>query len=365
MRKELNIAQTPSPTNDHSLLSHGHHSLVDRLEIEMRDILGDYDAEEFVNIPVVLPIFGAKLPHNTVQIKISRNSPCTYGELIEKILFASEGLFRILFEGDDNKLAAALRHMERLMSTSSCIYFVWDFAPQIHFTKTCYTMPEYGTSEASHLGSEEFVEHLRAARTGRISYVFVAIELTRDKVTDPGSKELKQSQQEKKEGKGPDDKPATVSEKGNISTTPLQQPPPLLPMQKGQIIGGPQKLAVGANSKPQELLSKELSGERGKSTTPQKQPLPKQVSQTDGSQLGTVNIGRQESAMTGNITQPGLHGGCYDTEVRASGSNRTGYSNFMDKKHDEGDGWMAFASRLIVTWVFLYAIISFIVDLIL
>lgn len=323
MRKELKASQTPSLPSDHSLLLHDHPSLSDHSETERRNILCGRDTERFVNIPVVLPIFGAKLPHNTVQIKVSRNGPSTYDELIEKILSATEGLFRNLFEEGDDNLPAVLHQLERWMSTTCCVYFVWDFAPQIHFTKTGYTMPGYGTSEASHLGSEEFVEYIHAAHTGRISYLFVAVEITRDEVMDTGSKELEQSQQVKNEGKRPDGKPpATLSEKGGRLTTPLQQPP--LPCQTTSA----QKETVVTDSK----LPRTLSHEGGRSTIPLKQPpLPKQASRTASSQADAVEIGRREPAGKGNTVRPGSHGGCTNTGARASGSGGTGGSNLVDE----------------------------------
>ncbi|KAI1111575.1 hypothetical protein F5Y14DRAFT_453958 [Nemania sp. NC0429] len=222
MRKELNIAQTPSPTNDGPLLFPYNTGLIDRVTQTGRiDISAGQDAEEFTTIPVVFPIFGAKLSHNTAQINVSRSSPPTYSDLMETILSASEGLLMTLFEERNAVFSAMLGDLERSLSTSSCVYFVWDFAPPIHFTETGYTMPGYGTSVASHLGSIEFAECLRAAHTGRISYIFVAKTVAMDtRLQKP-----KQSQEETGEGKRHDRPPVTLSKKEVTPTAPRQAPP--------------------------------------------------------------------------------------------------------------------------------------------
>ncbi|KAI3333222.1 hypothetical protein F4824DRAFT_472631, partial [Ustulina deusta] len=260
MRKELKTSQTPSLTKYYPPLYHNHARLTDHSKAERRNISGGRDAERFVNIPVVFPIFGAKLSHNTVQVNVSLNSLPSYGELIAKILSAGESILWSLFEEDDD-FAAAMRQAKTYWSVPGRVYFVWDFAPQIHFTETGCTLPSYGISEASYMSAEEFGEYLHAAYAGRISYILVATELTRGKITETGLEEPKQSQQEKKKAKGPDGKP------------------------------------------PGGALLEEGSG----STTPQQQPLPKQASQTASSQGDAVKIGQQESAETGNTIHPGPH----------------------------------------------------------
>jgi hypothetical protein len=197
---------------------------------------------------------------------------------MEKILRAGEGLLWSSSEEDRNDVSAALHELEKSILTPGCVYFVWDFAPQIHFKQTGYTMPKYGTTDAFCLDSEEFGEYLRAACTGRISYIFVATETMGDEVTGTSSEELEKSQQEKKDGKGLDGiLSGTLSKEGSRSTAPLQQP-----------------------------------------------LLPKQASQKASSQGNAVKIDRGESAGTGNTIHPGPHGGYADIRVRASDSGING-----------------------------------------
>ncbi|KAI0535844.1 hypothetical protein GGR58DRAFT_423573 [Xylaria digitata] len=251
MRKASKTSHNLFPTRDSSPLSHDDASL----EAERRDISGDRDDERFVTIPVVIPNFEAEVSHNTVQVSVSLDSPPTYWGLLDEIMSASEGLLWSFVEGDGDEFATARREVERCIYGH--VYFVWDFAPRIRFTRTHYTIPRYGTSEISCLDSEELSEHLHAAHTGRIAYILVAIELTRDKVTENGLEELEQPQRENQKWKGTD-------------------------------------------SRLPETVPKELSEERGKSTTSLKErPLAEQVSQTASSQGDAIKTGRRGPVRTG------------------------------------------------------------------
>ncbi|KAI1132085.1 hypothetical protein F5Y10DRAFT_261564 [Nemania abortiva] len=224
MRKELNTSKTPFPSEDQS----------NRLDAQERDISGGgQNAGRSVNIPVVFPICGEKKSHNTVQVSISLDSLPTYGELIRKISIAGEGLLRAFCEEDEGGSAAAIRELDRHISAPDCVYFVWDFAPQIHFAETGCTMPAYGTSDAFYLSSGEFGDCLHAAHSGRISYILLALEFTRGEATESDTESTR-------------------------SATPTQQP--LLLTQEGQITS----FQAGAVSRPESTETSNVTRPRAR-----------------------------------------------------------------------------------------------------
>ncbi|KAJ8125703.1 hypothetical protein O1611_g7935 [Lasiodiplodia mahajangana] len=154
------------------------------------DTSADRDPGKFLTIPVVFPVFGAKVPHNTVQATIRIRQFQSYYDLADEILYVGIGVLRKILGEDDDRVTEEMHKLGRSMSLLGTVYFVWDFAPQIQFTETGYSMPAYGTSEASCLSHEQLSEYLHTACTGRISYIFIAAEITPDGVKRTGLKEI-------------------------------------------------------------------------------------------------------------------------------------------------------------------------------
>ncbi|KAI1125182.1 hypothetical protein F5Y10DRAFT_284454 [Nemania abortiva] len=263
MRKELETSRSPSLAKDHTHLLHDHASSTDHLEARGWDNLGGRDAERFANIPVVLPIFRARVLHNTVRVAFSLDSPPTYSEFAEKIFHAAKGLVLQNFcDEDSDDYLAVIRALGGCLSTPGLVYFVWDFAPPIHFTETGnMEMPRYGISEASRLSPEEFRDYLYAVHAGKISYIIIPVEI-----------EHEQLQHEENNRNGSHGKPPGIlPKKESRPPTPLQQ-----------------------------------------------SPLYKQAGQAASSREDEVKRGQQELALTGDATYQERRNGCICVKVGTS-----------------------------------------------
>ncbi|KAI0433449.1 hypothetical protein F5Y09DRAFT_351537 [Xylaria sp. FL1042] len=203
------------------------------LQTEKKDDTEGRDAEGSIRIPVVLSIREAEEPLYTMQVSINLNNLRPYDELIHEILFAGRSIFRIYSEAYDDNFER-IRDLQRAMLNFGCVYFIWDFAPQIHFTESGHTIPRYGKTDAACLSPEELVEYFRIAHTGRIKYILIRLQREREDAIKPSLKDLGHLRQEKEEARGIDSKsPGALLEKGRKQTTPSQQQQPL-PRQGGQ-----------------------------------------------------------------------------------------------------------------------------------
>ncbi|KAI0407356.1 hypothetical protein F4802DRAFT_18937 [Xylaria palmicola] len=201
---------------------------------------GSEDFGPSVTIAVVFPFSdnGGKPSHNTVPVTVSLTSPPTYEELEDKIVAASEGPLSCLHETSD-ELRQAVGRFKSSIKGGKGVYFVWDFATRSHPTGTsAYTMPGYGTSQASRLTRDDFVECLHAADAGRISHIMVDAEFLQDKATSVSSEKLNQSQPQNDQTNGDAAKvPVAHGSNPNIPVTAVNSKTPSQSQQQNKITG--------------------------------------------------------------------------------------------------------------------------------
>ncbi|KAI2638641.1 hypothetical protein GGS21DRAFT_549099 [Xylaria nigripes] len=213
MQQNLETSPTPSLVEDRLLSFHEQASLDDALLMEVASRPGSRGRDErVVNIPVIFPIFHPKLRHNTVQINVSLGNPPLCDELVEKIVFASEGILRSITAGDDDQYYTARRDMQKCLSTPGFIHLSWDFTPPKSLVDTGCIMPLYDTLDAWCVSFEELRSFYELAHAGRKSYIFATVILSKTEYT-VGLKET---------GEGADNAPpASLSEYERRSTSPL------------------------------------------------------------------------------------------------------------------------------------------------
>ncbi|KAI0104215.1 hypothetical protein GGR51DRAFT_572692 [Nemania sp. FL0031] len=184
-------------------LPHNYNNFPNRPELPRIATPESQITRETFHVPVVFPVFGEGRLHNTVQVRLSRNRRYEYyNDFVDGLLTAGYNVLINVFKGNDDRAVEARLELERCMlRPPGCVYFVWDFARPIKFTETGYTMPAYGTSSAFGLPPELLSEHFQAAYMKRISYIFIAVEITENGVGRPGLRELSTLPRREKEEK--------------------------------------------------------------------------------------------------------------------------------------------------------------------